>query len=154
MSANSANGTTAESSVAVAIVNVPAMVANSVTQTNRQFYDSITSGVQWYFEQWEDLVEEAKASLSTDAESIGVSDILAGLAEAKVASDIPGRIRLRLKQLRGHDDLATQSAQALGRLSGITEVDVSALTGSILIFYDTAQYESRDALVRAIAAHA
>ena len=154
MSANSANGTTAESSVAVTIVNLPATVVQPVAQASRQFYDTITGGVQWYFEQWEDLVVEAKASLSTGAESIGVSDILAGLAEAKVASDIPGRVRLRLKQLRGHDDVATQSAQALGRMSGITEADVSALTGSILIFYDTAQYESRDALVRAIAAQA
>ena len=76
--------------------------------------------MEWYVEQWEDLVVEAKASLTAGEEGLSVAGILAGLAEATVVSDIPGRVRLRLKQLKGHDRLAEQSAQALGSMEGIS----------------------------------
>ena len=136
----SGRGTTAET------------VTQPVTRTSLQVYETLVGSVQWYVEQWEDLVVEAKASLASNAPSPTVAEVLAGLAEATVASAIPGRVRWRLKQLKGHDRLAEQGAQALGRLPGIRQVEVSALTGSVLIFYDTAKYASRDALARALAA--
>ena len=83
---------------------------------------------------------------------VTVADVMADLANAKVVSDIPGRLRLRLKELRWQDQLLAESAQALGSLPGLQQVEASPITGSILIHYDTARYGTRAALMDALAA--
>ena len=67
-----------------------------------------------------------------------VADVLAGLASVKVASDLPGRLRIRLKELRWQEQLPAQCTQTLGSLPGIGQVEASTITGSILVHYDTA----------------
>ena len=67
-------------------------------------------------------------------------------------SDLPGRLRIRLKELRWQDQLAAQCTQALGSLPGINQVEVSTVTGSILVHYDTACYASSVVLLNAMAA--
>ena len=116
--------------------------------------EAIAGGAQRYLERWEDLVHEARATRDGGAEEPDVAGALAGLPGAKVESDTPGRLRLRLTQLRGHERLAEQVARALEGHEGITRVDVSARTGSVLILYDPQRYATGEALQRAIAAPA
>jgi copper chaperone CopZ len=53
-----------------------------------------------------------------------------------VVSFVPGRIRLRFKELK--KSAAAESAKArIGEVPGITRVEVNPVTGSILIEYDT-----------------
>jgi hypothetical protein len=127
-------------------------VTEPVTRASRRLYEAVATPVEWYVEQWEDLFVEAKASLASSVEAPTVANIMAGLAEAKVVSDAPGRVRLRLNDLKGRDALARQTAEALGSLDGIKQVEVSSLTGSVLLLYDTEQYPTRDAVVRAVSA--
>ena len=85
-------------------------------------------------------MHEASAARDGGAEEPDVAGALAGLSGAKAESDTPGRLRLRLTQLRGHGRLAEQVARALEGHEGITRVDVSARTGSVLILYDPQRY--------------
>ncbi|MCA9952057.1 MAG: hypothetical protein KDE48_20545 [Anaerolineales bacterium] len=127
-----------------------AAVPQSVSKPAQKAYDAVGTGVQWYLEQWEDVIEEAKALKRGDLADMNLKDFLASLPEAKVESDIPGRLRLRTKQIKGQSQLAKEGIEALAELEGISEVHVSALTGSVLLFFDRNQYESRDALLQAI----
>ncbi len=127
-----------------------AAVPQSVSKPAKRAYDAVGTGVQWYLEQWEDVIEEAKVMKRGDLAELNFKDFLASLPEATVVSDIPGRVRLRNKGLKGQSQLAKESTQALAEVDGVSEVHVSALTGSILVFFDKDQYESRDALLQAI----
>ena len=131
--------------------NVAQTVTEPVIRASSMLYARIAGSTQWYFEQWEDLLAEAKAQRVGDMVGIGVADILAGMPLAKVVSELPGRVRLRLESIKGQDQLADQSAQAIGSMPGIRQVEASALTGSVLIFYDPARYASRNLLLAAIA---
>lgn len=126
-------------------------VPQSVTDTGRKAYDSVASGAQWYVEQWEDLIAEAREMRgSADLDIIDADYFLANLIEAKVASDVPGRLRVRPEQLKGRTELARQCTEILANMDGISEARVSALTGSILVFYDADQYDSSEALLNAL----
>lgn len=127
-----------------------AAVPQSVSKPAKKAYNAVGTSVQWYLEQWEDVIEEAKVMKHGDLEVIGLKEFFASLPAATVESDIPGRLRLRAKQLKGQSQLAKESTEALAELDGISEVHVSALTGSVLVFFDKNQYESRDALLQAI----
>jgi Heavy metal associated domain 2 len=48
---------------------------------------------------------------------------------------IPGRIRLRAEALKGNSTCATSIAAWLGSVSGVEQVEVNSLTGSVLIYY-------------------
>ena len=114
--------------------------------------DRVAGGVEWYFEHWVDLVEEIRAEQAVKQPRLSMDDIMAALPEAKVVSDIPGRVRLRLPELKGQKPLVEQCAEALGGIPGITDAQVSSVTGSILAFYDTDQLPSLDALLKAVGA--
>jgi hypothetical protein len=131
---------------------VTAAVPQSVSQAAQKSYDTVVHRVQWYLEQWEDVVEEARAMRAAAAglEALSHADFLASLPEAKVVSDIPGRLRVRAQQLKGQQRLAEQCTERLAKLEGISEVHVSPLTGSVLTFYDSDQYKSAGALLGAI----
>ena len=80
-----------------------------------------------------------------------MADILATLGEAKVASDIPGRARLRLPQLKGQKTLCEQCGEAIRGVPGISDVHVSSITGSILAFYDQDALPSLQAVLATLA---
>lgn len=127
-----------------------AAVPQSVSKPAHKAYDAAAGSLQWYLEKWEDVIEEARHLQRKDLESINLTDFLAGLPDAKVISDIPGRLRVRSKQLKGQKQLAQEGTEALDQLDGISEVHVSSLTGSVLVFFDTNQYESSTALLQSI----
>ena len=132
---------------------VPEAITEPVAKASRQAYEHVAGKFEWYREQWEDVVHEAKAvrAQKYSLEGVSVADVLSGLGGAKVASSLPGRARLRLKQLRKQDQLAEQTAHALGALPGITQAEANPLTGSVLILFDAKKYPSLDALLKAVA---
>jgi len=123
---------------------------DSVTDAGQKGYDRVVGGVQWYLEKWEDLIEEARASQQIKLAEVSLEEVFASLPEAPVASDIPGRLRVRTHLLKGQSRLAQQCTTELDGLPGISEVHVSSLTGSVLVFYDTEVYESRGELLQAL----
>ena len=125
-------------------------ITQPVAESSRKLYQKITGGAQWYGEQWEDLVVEAKHKALGAESHLAAADILAGLGAAKIASDLPGRVRVRLKELRWQDHLLGEVSTALGSLPGIQQVDASAVTGSILVHYDKTVYSSLQALMQAV----
>lgn len=129
-------------------------VITSITQpaakTGQAAYGKLTSGVQWYIEQWEDMLHEARAERTPSEEGLTADSLVASLADARVAWDYPGHLRLRPTQLKGHKRLAEETAQALGSIPGVKQVGISSLTGSVLIVYDTDQFPSREALLSAL----
>ena len=130
----------------------PAAVVKPLVDGTHAAYEKVAGGVEWYFEHWVDLVEEIRAEQAVKQPRLSMDDIMAALPEAKVVSDIPGRVRLRLPELKGQKPLVEQCAEALGDIRGITDAQVSSVTGSILAFYDTDQIPSLDALLKAVGA--
>lgn len=104
------------------------------------------SAVQWYVDQWAELAAEARASV-TRYTDLTAGDVYAGLASAKVVSDLPGRVRVRVADLRGVSRLAAEVAEHLSRQPGINRVVASAATGSVLIFYGRRRYASLELLL-------
>ena len=56
----------------------------------------------------------------------------------QVVHAMPGRVRLRISKVRDNPAFAQKAQDKLGRVPGIKRVEVKPLTGSVLIFYDTA----------------
>lgn len=104
------------------------------------------AAAQWYAGQWAELAAEARASVTPHTE-LTAAALCADLCHAKVASDLPGRVRLRVAQLRGIRWLAKEVEQQLARQPGIERVSVSAATGSVLIYYCRRRYPSIRALL-------
>ena len=128
-----------------------AAAAKPLLNATHSVYEKFAGRVESYLEHWTDLVEEIKIEQNVDAEPApGVADIIASLPEAEVASAIPGRARLRLAALRKQPALVEQCAAALGSLPGVTRVQVSSLTGSILIFFDTSEYPALEDLLHVL----
>lgn len=125
-------------------------VPQSVTDSSKKVYDALNSRVQWYLEHWEDVIEEAREMQIGDIEDISLAEFLANLPEAVVVSEIPGRLRVRMKKLKGQSNLAREGLEALAQVDGISEVHVSDLTGSVLLFFDKQQYESGEGLLQSI----
>lgn len=121
-----------------------------VARTSQAAYGKLAGGVQWYIEQWEDLVHEARAERTPSEEGLTADSLVASLADARIAWDIPGHLRLRPTPLKGHGRLAEEAAQILGSIPGVKQVDISSLTGSVRIAYDTATFPSREALLSAL----
>ena len=134
-------------------VNIPVQIeqiTQPVTESSRKLYQKFSGGAQWYGEQWEDLLIEAK-HMALGAESHHTAaDVLAGLGAAKIASDLPGRVRVRLKELRWQDHLLGEVSSALGSLPGVQQVDTNTVTGSVLVHYDKTLYSSLQDLMQAV----
>ncbi len=149
MTATTADAVVQEQPGAAIIPTINETVVQPVAKTGQQLFGKVIGGVHWYLEQWEDLVMEAKEMVAPTDEGITAADILARLNEAQVISEIPGRIRWRLKELKGQTHLAEAVASALVSAPGVNQVSVRALTGSILVFYDAESYPSRESLLSA-----
>ncbi len=139
------------SGTAVAAYN-PADMAKPLVDATQTVYEKIAGGFEWYFEHWVDLFEEIKAEQAVGLPNLEVAAVMAALSDAKVASSIPGRVRLRLPELKKQADLCAQLAEAIEGVSGIDAVHVSPITGSILALYDADEYRSLDELLQAIVA--
>jgi hypothetical protein len=70
----------------------------------------------------------------------------------RVASAIPGRIRLKSPQLRGDEAFGERIGNALGEVEGVTEVTVTPRTGSVLVRYDHERVQDLPTLVDRAAA--
>ena len=95
-------------------VNIEA-VTEPVVHHSRKLYAKAATGAQWYAEQWEDLLVEARHMALGTSSHVTVADVMADLANAKVVSDIPGRLRLRLKELRWQDQLVGGECASTGQ---------------------------------------
>lgn len=56
----------------------------------------------------------------------------------QVVHAMPGRVRLRVSKVRDNPAFAQRAQDRLARVPGVKQVEVKPLTGSVLIFYDTA----------------
>lgn len=54
----------------------------------------------------------------------------------KVSSFIPGRLRLKVDDLRDNEPFAKQVEQELGAVEAVKSVDVNVVSGSLLVKYD------------------
>jgi hypothetical protein len=68
----------------------------------------------------------------------------------KVVHAVPGRIRLKVAQVRENPALANQIQNRLTAIHGIYKVEVNPLTGSVLLLYDAQTATASDSL-RALA---
>lgn len=58
----------------------------------------------------------------------------------RIASHIPGRLRVRAEKLRD-EGAAAEIAQRIGAEPGVTSVTASTVTGSLLVLYDPARIQ-------------
>ena len=58
------------------------------------------------------------------------------IRDVKIIHFIPGRVRLRIQEIKENAKLAREIQQAFINIPGITTVDMNPLTGSVLIKYD------------------
>ncbi len=64
----------------------------------------------------------------------------------RVVHAIPGRIRLKVAQVRENPALASEIQTRLAAVHGIRQVEVNPLTSSVLVLYDAQNTASPDAL--------
>ncbi len=65
---------------------------------------------------------------------------------------LPGRLRVRSDVLKQNPKLASELLTAIGMMPGVRSVDVSILTGSVLVHYDPLRGSS-DQVVAALRGH-
>ncbi len=70
--------------------------------------------------------------------------------DIRVVHAIPGRIRLKVAQVRENPALANEIQTRLAASHGIRQVEVNPLTGSVLVLYEAQEASSLDSL-RALA---
>lgn len=129
-----------------------AAAAKPVIEAGQAAISQVSVRAERYFEQWVDLVEEVRAEQVVAGQPVvSLDDALAGLAAAEVMSVSTGRVRLRLPELHGQRVVAEELADVLVTVPGIKRVQVSAITGSVLIFYSERDYPAVDDLLEAIA---
>lgn len=68
------------------------------------------------------------------------------IEDIRVVHAIPGRIRLKVPQLRENPALASEIQTRLVSASGIRLVETNPTTGSVLVFYETQEFVSPDSL--------
>src|SRR5258708_792753 len=83
---------------------------------------------------------------STNGTPDGVPDLSASADHAKVSSDVPGRIRIRLHKPLRHNHLVSRVHQHLEAQAGVQEVESNAATGSVVVKYDPKTHSSDDIL--------
>ena len=62
--------------------------------------------------------------------------------QAVIASQTPGRVRIRLPAVRGSPPAAAAIAGRLERLAGVQQASANALTGSVLVRFDPHRTDS------------
>jgi Heavy metal associated domain 2 len=70
-----------------------------------------------------------------------------GIAGIRVVHAIPGRLRLKIAQLRDNPELARELYERLSGRRGIQRVEANALTGSVLVLYDAEEITSLESVL-------
>jgi len=70
-----------------------------------------------------------------------------GIGGIKVVHTIPGRVRVKLSQIKENPALAREVHERLSAVQGIQRAEVNPITGSILVLYDRTQLEPLDSLL-------
>ncbi len=65
-------------------------------------------------------------------------------ADIHISHFLPGRIRLRVRAIKGNRGLAEQMRAAFCSVPGLTSLSYNTLTGSVLITYDTGRIMAED----------
>lgn len=68
------------------------------------------------------------------------------LKNITVVHALPGRVRLKIPQVKENPELARQAREKLGQVPGIRRVEANPATGSLLILYDLAMLASLETL--------
>jgi hypothetical protein len=58
------------------------------------------------------------------------------MKDVKVVSFIPGRVRLKVSELKDSPEFADKAQRALETVPGIKTIDLNPLTGSVLLTYE------------------
>src|SRR5215471_9143192 len=62
----------------------------------------------------------------------------------QIAHYLPGRVRVRLPRLKGNASLAGEVERTLAALQGVSHVETSTTTGSVLVLYEPCLLASLD----------
>lgn len=76
---------------------------------------------------------------------------LGPLRSATCLHALPGRLRLRIDDLKGCPDLSRSIEQELGYVAGVRRVEANPVTGSVLIVHDETVLDRRDVLAALLA---
>jgi Heavy metal associated domain 2 len=74
--------------------------------------------------------------------------------DAYVHHHIPGRLRIRVPAAKGEEELLRELSSAIAKAPGISQVEYSQVTGSILIQYSPQEYRNLDSLDAGLSASA
>jgi hypothetical protein len=69
------------------------------------------------------------------------------LAGMKIVHTIPGRVRLKIPQLKNNPDLAGDIRQRVSGIRGIRRIEAYPLTGGLVVLYDLGQLPSLESLL-------
>jgi hypothetical protein len=70
-----------------------------------------------------------------------------GIAGIKVVHTMPGRVRVKISRLKDNPAFAREIQERLLGIPGIQRVEVSLLTGSVLVLYDADEMDPFDSLI-------
>jgi hypothetical protein len=70
-----------------------------------------------------------------------------GIAGIKVVHTMPGRVRVKISRLKNNPAFAREIQERLSGIPGIQTVEVSLLTGSVLVLYDAEEMDPFDSLI-------
>ena len=63
-------------------------------------------------------------------------------SHAHIVHHTPGRLRLKVAGAKGNADFLDRVKDALGPIQGIREIEVNSVTGSVLVHYDSENFEN------------
>ena len=131
---------------------VPEAITEPIAKASRQAYEHFAGKFEWYREQWEDVVHEAKTvrARKYSLEGVSVADVLSGLGGAKSGVEPAGPRAAHQGGQEAGSACRTDRGR-LGALPGINQAEANPLTGSVLILFDAQKYPSLDALLKAVA---
>lgn len=64
--------------------------------------------------------------------------------DIRVSHLLPGRVRLRVRSVKGNPELAEQMRAAFSSVPGLTGLSYNTITGSVLITYDSHRILAED----------
>jgi hypothetical protein len=66
--------------------------------------------------------------------------------DVKILSYVPGRVRLRVKALKGNRNLAKVAQKEISAVPGVKEVTINELTGSVLLRYENSMLGNQESV--------
>jgi hypothetical protein len=60
--------------------------------------------------------------------------------------NVPGRLRVKIPQLKGNDARSEEARRMLLAIEGVNDIRINTVTGSILVTYDAVRVDYRDLL--------